>query len=502
MNIDTYRLFGANSTQIISIIPHINPIYLYIIDICFEVGMGKNILFLIFIIVFITACSSVANLEELDNLYYTNGSFDKSYSYIESKPRNDFLWNFQGGVLALQNMDYMKSIDYLNSSEKFFEDYHDKGLGNEILEGIATVLAGNGIFDYHGNLYEAVFINYYKAINYFMIGDYASSRIEFNRANDRQRRAKDFFAKKINEYSEALHDSESKYKDEAKNTNKQKTYGTANDILESKYKNLKQFKAYDGYINPFITYISGIFFLIQNDFNKSLDLLKEAYAVSGAKEISSDIGILEKRKANKDSKRYTWLIIEDGRSPKKGELRLELPLFLQDQVIYFAVALPTFVAGSKAYDNYQVKSDNNEIYNGFEISNLNSLLANELEMAIPYIVTTSILSSSYKAYLQYFLGNTLGTFGSIGGVIFSVASTNADTRTARILPFKQLVIRIENSDSSFSLIANGRILYNFKIGSDCNFLCVSKDNIIYARILNKNISIITQNHPKTLENSQ
>ena len=456
-----------------------------------EVSM-PNILLLVFIAIFISACSSMASLEELDNLYYKNSSFDKSYSYVESKSNNDFLWNFQKGILALQNLDYKKSIAYLDSSEKFFENYSAKGVGNEILEGIATVLAGNGIFDYHGNLYEAVFVNYYKALNYFMIGDYAASRIEFNRANDRQRRAKDFFAKKINEYSSALNDSEAKYKDEAKGTNKQKTYNAANDILESKYKNLKRFKAYDGYVNPFITYISGIFFLMQNDFNKSFDLLKEAYAVSGIKEISSDISILEKRKASKDSKHYTWLIIEDGKSPKKGELRLELPLFLPDQIVYFGVAFPTFIEGSRTYNNYQIKDDNNRIYNAFEVSNLNPLLANEFEMAIPYIITTSILSSSYKAYLQYFLGNALGAFGSIGGAIFSLASTNADTRVVRILPFRQLVIRIENHASSFNLIANNRILYNFRLSSDCSFLCIDRDNIIYARILNKNISIITQ----------
>lgn len=443
-------------------------------------------IFIVFICIFFNACASMGDIEKLDTLYYQNNNLADSYNYSQKYVKDDFLWALQSGILGFQMGDFQNSIDSFNMAEVYFEINSQENVFQNAFKTIISVLVSNGMFKYYGNLYEATFINYYKALNFMMLKDYASSRVEFNRANDRQRRSKEFFASRINQIQDTINNSN------MENINDIKTLQSMDSIYNAQYKNLDRFKAYDGYINPMVSYVSGIFFLLQNDFNKANDLLKESYAVSGESRILDDILLLNNRKENIDTKKYTWIFIEDGQSPKKYEMRLNVPLFLPDDIIYFNIALPKLDSGKIFHYKYYISLDSKDSINSFELLNIESMVSNEFSIEIPYIIITSLISSTYKAYLQSILNKNLGLIGSIGGMLFSSISANADIRNSRILPLRFLAIRVENKEQVFKLFGDRKMLYSFMLDNDCKKLCLNRDNIVYIRVMqNGIISILT-----------
>lgn len=442
--------------------------------------MSKLYYFSIIIIVFFTACASNADVAKLESFYFENKNLEDSYKYAARSANRDFLWAMQSGILAMQSGDFAKSMEYFNRSEVFFEENRSEGLLYSGFKNLVTILLSNSIFDYYGNLHEAVLVNYYKAIDAIMLGDYATSRVEFNRANDRQRRAKEFFAKRIQEVNESINNGKKFSLLEMPSLDTQKTDKSI-DSIYSQYKNLDKYKAFEGYVNPMVSYLSGIFFLTQNDFNKANDLLKEAYAISQKEEVLRDLEILEQRERGQNREFYTWVIIEDGQIPKKYEMRIDAPLFLLNSgVFYFNLALPNLDNGRSFVEHYHI-AGRGVRYDGFEITNIEAIVANEFSVELPYIIITSLISSSYKAYLQYFLNENFGILGSLGGAIFSLASTNADIRSPRILPLRFIVLRIKNTEGIFYVYDNRKKMYNFTLSNKCLQLCVDRDNIVYLR---------------------
>ncbi len=456
---------------------------------------------------FFCACASNGDIATLEVLYYEGKSIGDSYSYAKKYADDDFLWALQSGILAYQVGEFESATEHLNGAEVFFEGVSGENAFNSGFKSFASMLLSNGMFEYGGAFYESVFINHYKALNAIMSGDFQGARVEFNRANDRQRRAKDYFADYIAKRDESIDSSKDEYSQKTQNVNLNKSYDKATEIYGSHYQNLRAYRAFEGYVNPYISYISGIFFLAQKDFDKASDLLKESYAITGQKEILGDIAILENRKRNLISERtktYTWIIIEEGRIPKKEEIRFDLPLFfINANVLSFNVALP-ILRESYAYSvAYNVHSGAIQDSKAFEIANISPLVANEFEMELPYIIITTLLSSSYKAYLQYALGEKLGFLGSLAGAVFSYATTNADIRSARILPLRFYAMRLLNKNGDFSLNNGTYKLRDFAFDSECKSLCANSDNIIYARIVqNDIISILIHSLNKEQKNDE
>ncbi len=456
---------------------------------------------------FFCACASNGDIATLEMLYYEGKSVDDSYSYAKKYADDDFLWALQSGILAYQVGEFESAVEHLNGAEVFFEGVSGENAFNSGFKSFASIILSNGMFEYVGAFYESVFINHYKALNAIMSGDFQGARVEFNRANDRQRRAKDYFADYIAKRDESIDSNKGEYNEKTQNVNLNKSYDKATEIYGAHYQNLRAYRAFEGYVNPYISYISGIFFLAQKDFDKASDLLKESYAITGQKEILGDIAILENRKRNlvsEKTKSYTWIIIEEGRIPKKEEIRFDLPLFFVNaNVLSFNIALP-ILRESYAYStNYNVRSGAIKDSKAFEVADISPLVANEFELELPYTIITALLSSSYKAYLQYFLGEKLGFLGSLAGAVFSYATSNADIRSARILPLRFYAMRFLNQNGDFTLHNGTYKLKDFAFDSECKSLCANSDNIIYARIIqNDIISVLIHSLNKEQKNDE
>ena len=212
-----------------------------------------------------TACSHHDSLQSF-NKYYYGGNDEKAYKYAKDKAgkSGDVLWNLQAGVSAFTSHQE-DTLNLLEQGETLFSKYESEGLMGGIFGSVGSVLVNENIRDYRGNIYEGVMFNYYKALNAMRMGDYALARVEFNRANDRQRRAKEYFRKDIQK-AMAESNKEQRENQQLKQIDKDRTSRSTDSILESQYSNLSHFVIYDGFINPAVSYGSALCFMGEGDY--------------------------------------------------------------------------------------------------------------------------------------------------------------------------------------------------------------------------------------------
>lgn len=435
-------------------------------------------------------CAYQQNLDKFNALYYENDQ-KQAYEFSKSLAENDLLWEIQNGVVGWSIGEYEKSHIMLNKAEIVFNKNHEEGIFSTTGANLGATLINDNIKSYRGNIYEGVLINYYKALDNLALGNKQKARVEFNRANDRQRRAKDYYQKEIQRAIEEQHEKTKEKGGKASSVATEVTSKTQIDhILNTQYSNLKKYGAYDGFINPLVSYVSGLYFSLQGD-PKGIDLLKEAYGINNSKFIGEDILAFQN---GETTQKYTWIIIEDGKSPSKKEFSLTLPF---DGYI-FSFALPQLIDGVSFYNSFTLKSNEDVKNLAFEeISLFDGVIANEFSKQLPYIVTRAIISSVYKVVLQAVLNDNLGSIAGLTAAIFSVVTNSADTRITSIFPHKTWLNRSPNDIGKITLFGDDKKLYEFEISDDClsnfeetNKLCKNTNNLVYIRTT-KN-SIITQ----------
>ncbi|STP10911.1 putative lipoprotein [Helicobacter cinaedi] len=456
-------------------------------------------------LILMTACSHQGALQTFNEHYY-GGEDTKAYEYAKSQAGKDgdVLWNLQAGVSGF-GVSQEDVATLLEQGEGLFSKYESEGLMGGLFGNVGAVLVNENVKTYRGNIYEGVLFNYYKALNAMELGDYALARVEFNRANDRQRRAKEYFRKDINKAMEESK-KENASNEDLKNIDAGHTKESTASILESQYSNLKNFNIYEGFINPAVSYVSALFFMSEADYSKATDLYKEAYGITHAYVINQDLEVMNKRKRG-DKTKYTWFIIEDGKSASLEELSIDLPAYLvSESVLHVGVSIPQLKEGVPSASLYQAVSytDKRE-YKAFEVSDTDGVIANEFSEKLPFILTRAISSAILKATTQATLNNVGGDqFGAAGAIVgslvgaaYSAATNNADVRITTALPKRVLALQVPNNTSDFTLQADGNTLYEVsfsckkdteseKKASNVIVLCDKNDNILYLRSKGKN----------------
>lgn len=454
-----------------------------------------KIIFLALICLLLCACSHTQSMNEFNKKYYSGNEIGAyNFALKEAGDSGDVLWNLQAGISALDSGK--DALNPLQQGEELFSKYESEGLLNGLLANVGAILVNENAKDYRGSIYEGVAYNYYKALNAMSVKNYPLARVEFNRANDRQRRAKDYFHKDI---QKALANQES---------SQYESNSIITSALQANYSNLSNFRAYAGFVNPAISYVSGLFFMSENDFSKAIDLFKESYGITHSNIIDEDVKILNKRK-NGDKKPYTWFIIEDGKSAAKHSQTFEMPTYLvSSSVLYIGLSVPMLVLGENAATTYHALLESNQKIIAQEVGNIDLVIANEFDKQLPFITSRAIASAITKATTQAIGGvvaqtsddgisSLIGLLFQVGSTIYSAATNEADIRISSALPKRILSLRVPNEVDSFSILADGYVLYKVHFTNECDthntrkiksndiFLCKNNDNILRLRIKNK-----------------
>ena len=167
----------------------------------------KNIGFLsclLWIITVFSGCATdIKSLEKFAHTYYYQDAKQASEFALKKSNDKDLLWLSQAGVSAF-SAGSENAIELLEKSENLFSKYEGEGLLAKGGAQVGATIVNDNAMEYKGNMYEGVFLNYYKALAQMQkanenSGDMSATRVELNRANDRQRRTKDYYAKQINQ---------------------------------------------------------------------------------------------------------------------------------------------------------------------------------------------------------------------------------------------------------------------------------------------------------------
>lgn len=437
---------------------------------------------------------------------YYGGKIEQAYSFAANQgEKSDLLWNMQAGISAFQ-LGKDDSDSLLNVAEVQFSKYESEGLLSGVFDTLSSAAVNDNILPYRGYIYEGVLLNYYKALAAMSRKDFAIARVEFNRANDRQRRAKDYFSKDI---TKAISQQEKDFNQKTTDANQPRgmvdlTANSSSQFLENEYSNLSAFKAYHSFINPSVSYISGLFFMLENDYSKALDLFKESYAINKASLINEDVAILKKRQMRVNSS-HTWILIEEGHGAYKQEKIFSFPAYLvSDKVLNVSVALPVLTAGSSVFSQYRLGHG----ASFEEIANMDSVIAREYQEQLPFVLARALAGAILKMYMQAELAKQFGDAGVLFGGLYSIMATGADVRISLTTPYRILATRVKNQQKDIAILGDGHSLFkiNFqfcgddshkmskivttkvkKAHQDAIILCNNQDNILYLRVTNAGV---------------
>ncbi len=423
--------------------------------------------------IFSACATDIKNLEHFSQLYYMD-SAQKAHHFAQKKAQDDdLLWLMQAGISGF-SIDAKDTGKILEKSEDVFNEFEKAGILTSGLAQTGAVLVNDNAMSYKGNIYEGVFLNYYKALHFMSERNYMSARVELNRANDRQRRAKEYYTKQINEALESSNEQlqKSELASISSPAQRSKTFDEINPIIAQKYTNLAKFQAFDGFINPAVSYLSGLFFLLEGD-SKGLDYLKEAYGMTNSKIIASDMLYFSGGGASgrsgaggADADKYTWIILESGRQAHKSEESFSLPLFTSSGLYHFGIALPQFEAGVDYERGFALDFGAGGASGGAganggkssagafeEIANTDDIIATEFEKQLSAIASRAIISASVKLASQIALTQGLkqvdegaSLIASLISGVYSMATTAADLRIASVLPRRIYIAKIRHND--------------------------------------------------------
>ena len=436
----------------------------------------------------LSGCAAVTGHKGAMNNFDASLESNKcDFAMVDEKIKDDndtILWGIQGGSLARNCMDYKKSITLFDKAEqKYKEDVDKDNVANNALESSASVLVNNNVNDYEGNTYEKVMVNTYKALDFASLNDHQNARVEFNRALDRQRRAKEFYESEIKDKKEELskkkaEDKTAKKKTEAIDTMKAAENSKTQDAIYKKYNSLlNDFDAYPDFVNPFTTYISGIYFMLNGDGAKARDLLKESLSMAPKnKQILSDFKLSDKYVSSlRHSKNnYIWVIYENGHGMVKDELRIDIPLFIfTSKVYYTGIALPKIVEKNPSYAYLNVEGKNT-----IEVCNMDNVIKTEFKKRFPLIVTEAVLNTVVKTIAQQQLTDKGGLIGGLAGALYQGLTNKADVRSWTALPKNFQSVRVKNTGKPLEIKTDkGEVIKTILLPKD-------KNAMVYVRSQN------------------
>lgn len=427
--------------------------------------MLRNLIFILSLIS-LTGCAAVfGHQDKLDDyeqqLRNNDCRFEKIDRHLSADP---LLWALNGGALARQCGDFSLSNHYFDLAEIIFKQHEQALEISSLGQSLNSILINNNVNDYQGENYEKIMMNVYKGLNFMSLGDTDNARIEFNRVLDRQRRAAEFFEKEIENAYQNYHQSQYS----------SKVIGSIDsDEHPSNYRGqLTPQVVYPNFINPFATYISGLFFYLEQDYDKAYSLFQQtAEMLPNNQYIQGDVALAGDEQLRHQS--FVWLIYEDGQGMIKNAFTYHFPSYLfTSNVITSTISVPTIYQRSSAYPYLSIDQNKTEV-----ITDMDSIIQQEFNKKMPTILTEAMLNMLAKSAIQYTLETELEQFGGkYWGFLYQLSTSRADIRQWRAIPKNFQIARVPLNDKKIDIYTpNGQLLTQVQL------FTLNTDAIIYIK---------------------
>ncbi len=350
------------------------------------------------------------------------------------------------------------AFDRAESRMNAYDQEPEVRLGSSTL-ALLTHLAN---LPYEGRAYDRILMHGYKALNYLQLGERDAARVELNRALQRQRDALAANAGRLAEAESAANELRSgRVTDREGNravydvsrttrdADLQRRLGAVDSVVRARI------RPYGDYVNPFVVFLDGLFFLTQAEDRSDLERARLSFerVASFAPEnpyAAADAAMAEQAADGKLPEGLTYIIYEAGVAPFREELRLQLPLYLvTDKVSYVGAAFPylRFSQGRPPVLNVTAEG---VTYPSALVCSMDSVIASDFRNEWPSVVTKTLVGTALKATLDAAvqrkakekLGERGQAFFEILTAVIQDSTNIADTRTWRSLPQEFHTVRL------------------------------------------------------------
>lgn len=438
----------------------------------------------------LTGCNPAMSDLGIFNRQFEAGDFNQAGKFAESKIKkdkkpsgDDLLWALQLAASEKAQLKHDKSVAYFDKAEEMMNYFAPR---SEVLDTVGSTIVNDNAIPYKGQEYDGIMVNTYKALDFLAEKKPDMARVEFNRALDRQTRAKEHFNEEIRKLEAKLDKQKEKTNTDAK---KMADDPKTTAIINANYPDLSEFKPYPDFVNPFTTYLAGIYFLLIGENDRAADLLKEtAGMVPDNDYIKNDLVFADDVASGKAKpENQCWVIFENGLGPVKGEFRVDLPLVLVSSRVYYAgIALPKLTPRKVAYPYLTIKTDAGE-YQTRQVADMERVIETEFKKDFKGILIRAIASATVKAAAQAAARDN-DNYGIMTAAIaiYSVATTAADVRIWSALPKDFQVARCAIPENRLlQVFAGGYTAFDVHI-PPC------KNAIVYIKIINAGASPVCE----------
>ncbi|WP_298635664.1 hypothetical protein [uncultured Umboniibacter sp.] len=380
----------------------------------------------------------------------------QEYAEFNSEQRaTNLLWALQLGAAQRRAGDLPAAIAAFDEAEKRMSFEVNESAVARAGESVGGLLLNDASLDYEGNYADGVMANTYKAWSFWQLDDIANARVEFNRAEERQRLAVRYFAAQIESQQNLVAQSDDPESiDQAYDASLKELQREQSQLFEPTW------QAYDGYVNPFTTYSSGLFRLLYaasaNDYELAADSFRRVYSLTGSESAQRDFNMARALASGDNSfspNGDVWVFIESGLSVTKQEFRFGIPIYFDGSFQnYFTIALPTLEPRPNPAQPASVGADQAQ-----QVADMDRIIGAEFKAEYPAILTREIIRATLKTMASHEVAKKDNNgWATAFAMVAQVASTSADTRTFSALPQRFDVIRTTRRDRDLYLsLANG-----------------------------------------------
>lgn len=410
----------------------------------------------------ITGCSSLGGLQiSKKDQRYEQGQYAELAMELESRmdlidpatnslaPIEPDMKNILGHLEAGENWrmkgNHKRSIEHYDAVEMLFKDSDTQTTAAKVGEGFSSALLNDNARDYDPTPAERILANYYKALSFWSLGQTGNARVEFNRADERARRAVDHYSKEIRSATE---DAD---KASAKNGSLSENMQSApvRSALDKNFPNIGKWEVFNSFVNPAVAYTNALF-LAQGsggDIERAEDLLKRVAGMVGGNSIVEE-DLLNIRTTGRitQSRPSAWIMFEGGLSPTYIDKRFKTPWVTPVAVLDINVALPEMRNRPTGMSSAAIKLNGSRVGMA-PLATMEKVMRTEFDKRWPATQARAFASAVAKAIVQNTSAEVGGVWGNLAGIVYSAITTGADVRQWKSLPEQWGIAKVNASRS-------------------------------------------------------
>ena len=414
----------------------------------------------------LTGCVSYQDQAREIHAHYHAGDFDTAQAALtrkanrKAKGKDALIWRLEEASALRVNNRLEDSTRSFEIADQMIRDFEDNSASFHLGQETLSAFSNPANITYEGWTTDRIMVSTYLGVHNIIQGNEDAARIHLNKAYQRQRDAVTKNAKSIEKEQEELrHNNQS---------GKAISNRQVNSTVDSLYSDLKKLQPIADYVNPFTSYIRGLFFLYyatdSGDLDIALKSLQQAAAFTpGNSYVKQDLALAESFAAGEGTlPDVTYVIFESGSAPWLEQERIDLNLPIDKGIYSFNVAFPIFMP-QYGVNTLQVRSGS-EVHQTQMLADMNRIFGTDFQRELPRIVARTIATVVLRQAASIAANQALKNTGNdtaqvLGGLAILAAqfSVNiADTRSWTLLPQNFQICRIPTPKDGRLTLVDGR----------------------------------------------